>query len=122
MNRPADLAFTPDGRLFIAQRDGTIGSVRDGRLSEPASLSDRWAPGDRLLAIAIDPDFARTRFVFAIVAGGGTFSVIRVREVGGTFGDLAILLGGISAAALEPAARNAATGAPEPWYASGAHA
>jgi glucose/arabinose dehydrogenase len=104
LNRPADLAFTPDGRLLIAQRDGTIRSVRDGRLSEPDSLSDRWATGDRLLAIAIDPDFARTRFVFAIVAAGGTFSLIRVREVGGTFGDRAILLGGISAAALEPAA------------------
>jgi glucose/arabinose dehydrogenase len=104
LNRPADLAFMPDGRLLIAQRDGTIRSVRDGRLSEPAALSDRWPTGDRLLAIAIDPDFARTRFVFAIVAGGGTFSVIRVREVGGTFGDRAVLLGGVSAAAAEPAA------------------
>jgi len=104
LNRPADLAFLPDGRLLIAQRDGTIRSVRDGKLSEPASLSDRWPTGDRLLAIAIDPDFARTRFVFAIVAGGGTFSMIRVREVGGTFGDRAVLLGGISAAAVEPAA------------------
>ena len=104
LNRPVDLALTPDGRLFIAQRDGTIRGVRDGTLSEPASLSDRWATGDRLLAIAIDPDFVRTRFVFAIVAGGGTFSVIRVREVGGTFGDRAVLLGGISAAAAEPAA------------------
>src|SRR5262245_36926140 len=104
LNRPADLAFTPDSRLLIAQRDGTIRSVHDGTLSEPASLSDKWATGGRLLAIAIDPDFARTRFVFAIVAGGGTFSVIRVREVGGTFGDRAVLLGGISAAAVEPAA------------------
>jgi aldose sugar dehydrogenase len=104
LTRPADLAFTPDGRLLIAQRDGTIRSVRDGTLSEPASLSDGWAAGDRLLALAIDPDFARTRFVFAIVASGGTFSVIRVREVGGTFGDRAVLLGGISAAAVDPAA------------------
>jgi glucose/arabinose dehydrogenase len=104
LNHPVDLAFTPDGRLLIAQRDGTIRGVRDGALSEPASLSDRWATGDRLLAIAIDPDFVRTRFVFAIVAGGGTFSVIRVREVGGTFGDRVVLLGGISAAAVEPAA------------------
>jgi glucose/arabinose dehydrogenase len=104
LSRPADLAFMPDGRLLIAQRDGTVRSVRDGMLSEPASLSDRWPTGDRILAIAIDPDFTRTRFVFAIVAGGGTFSVIRVREVGGTFGDRAVLLGGINAAAVEPAA------------------
>jgi len=104
LNRPADLAFMPDGRLLIAQRDGTVRSVRDGTLSEPAALSDRWPTGDRLLAIAIDPDFARTRFMFAVVAGGGTFTVIRVREVGGTFGDRASLLGGISAAAAEPVA------------------
>jgi len=104
VNRPADLAFTPDGRLLIAQRDGTIRSVRDGVLSEGAALSDGWATGDRLLAIAIDPDFARTRFVFAIVAGGGTFSVIRVREVGGTFGDRAVLLGGVRAGSVPAAA------------------
>jgi glucose/arabinose dehydrogenase len=104
LNEAIDLAFAPDGRLFIAERDGTLRSVRDGKLSDPAPVSDRAAINDRLLAIAIDPDFARTRFVFAIVAGSGTFTIIRVREVAGTFGDLAVLLGGISAAGSDPAA------------------
>ena len=103
LSQPADLAFAPDGRLFIAQRNATIRAVSDGSLSEPAPVSERRVTDERLLAIAVDPEFARTRFVFAIVAGGGTFSVIRVREVGGTFGDRAVLLGGISAGS-EPAA------------------
>ena len=103
LSRPTDLAFAPDGRLFIAERDGTIRSVRDGKLSEPAAVSDRWVSDDRLLAIAVDPDFTRTRFVFAIVASRGTFSLIRLREVAGTFGDRAVLLGGIRAGS-EPAA------------------
>lgn len=103
LSQPADLAFAPDGRLFIAERDGTIRSVRDGRLSEPAAVSDHGVAGDRLLAIAVDPDFARTRFIFAIVASRGTFSLIRLREVAGTFGDRAVLLSGIPAGS-EPAA------------------
>src|SRR4029450_9185462 len=52
LSRPTDLAFAPDGRLFIAERDGTIRSVRDGKLSEPAAVSDRWVSDDRLVAIA----------------------------------------------------------------------
>ena len=103
LSQLADLAFAPDGRLFIAQRNATIRAVSDGSLSEPAPVSDRWVTDERLLAIAVDPDFARTRFVFAIVASRGTFSVIRVREAGGTFGDRAVLLGGIRAGS-EPAA------------------
>jgi len=103
LSQPTDLAFAPDGRLFIAQRDATIRAVSDGRLSESASVSDRWVTDERLIAIAIDPDFARTRFVFAIVASRDAFSVIRVRELAGTFGERAVLLGGIPAGS-EPAA------------------
>jgi len=103
LSQSADLAFAPDGRLFIAQHDATIRTVSDGSLSEPAPVSDRWVIDERLLAIAVDPDFARTRFVFAIVASRGAFSVIRVREVTGTFGDRTVLLGGIRAGS-EPAA------------------
>jgi glucose/arabinose dehydrogenase len=103
LSQSADLAFAPDGRLFIAQHDATIRTISDGSLSEPAPVSDRWVTDERLLAIAVDPDFARTRFVFAIVASRGAFSVIRVREVAGTFGDRAVLLGGIRAGS-EPAA------------------
>jgi glucose/arabinose dehydrogenase len=104
LNQPTDLAFAPDGRLFIAERGGTIRSVRDGRLSAPARVSDTFSRGDRLLAIAMDPDFARTRFVFAVTAGGRTFTLTRMREVSDTLGDRAVLLDGIRAPASEPSA------------------
>jgi glucose/arabinose dehydrogenase len=104
LNHPTDLAFAPDGRLFIAERGGTIRTVRDSRLSAPAQVSDTFSRGDRLLAIAVDPDFARTRFVFAIIAGGRTFTLTRMREVWDTLGDRAVLLDGIRAPASEPSA------------------
>ena len=104
LNQPTDLAFAPDGRLFIAERGGTMRSVRDGRLSAPAQVSDAFSRGDRLLAIAVDPDFARTRFVFAITAGGRTFILTRMRQVSDTLGDRAVLLDGVRAPASEPSA------------------
>jgi glucose/arabinose dehydrogenase len=104
LNQPTDLAFATDGRLLIAERGGTIRSVRDGTLSAPARVSDTFSRGDRLLAIAVDPDFARTRFVFAVVAGGRTFTLTRMREVSDTLGDRAVILDGIRAPASEPSA------------------
>jgi glucose/arabinose dehydrogenase len=104
LNQPTDLAFAPDGRLFIAERGGTIRSVRDRTLSAPDQVSDTFSRGDRLLAIAVDPDFARTRFIFAVIAGGRTFTLSRVREVSDTLGDRAVLLDGIRAPASAPSA------------------
>jgi glucose/arabinose dehydrogenase len=104
LNRPTDLAFAPDGRLFIAERDGTIRTAHDGNVSEPARVSEALGLPERLLAIAIDPDFARTRFVFAIVTSGRAFSLLRVREVSNTFGDRATILDGIRAPASEASA------------------
>jgi glucose/arabinose dehydrogenase len=104
LNQPADLAFAPDGRLFIAEGAGTIRTVRDGALSEPMPLSDAFGSGDRLLAIAVDPDFTRTRYLFAVYTVGRSFTLARVREVSGTFGDRAVLLEGIRAAASNPSA------------------
>jgi len=64
-----DAAFSPDGRLFVAERAGAIRIVRDGRLSTAPAvpLDDGWtAGGNGLLAIAIDPQFLRTHFVYVI--------------------------------------------------------
>src|SRR6185295_16761326 len=65
---PTDLALAPDGRLFVAEQGGRIRVVRDGRLlPAPAlSLPPRRSDSERLLAIAVDPDFGRTSFLYAI--------------------------------------------------------
>lgn len=115
LEAPADLAFAPDGRLFIAERAGRIRILRGGRpLPEPAlSLADTLGADGQLLALALDPQFDRTRHVFAIYtapsssggrAGEPAFTLARFREVSDTLGDRAVLLDGVPASSPSPAA------------------
>jgi hypothetical protein len=124
---PTDLAFASDGRLFVAERRGRIRIIRDGRLlSEPAaSLADTLGAEGQLLAIALDPQFERTRHVFAIYtepsrlgdrsgdrssnrsgdrSSDPMFTLARFREVSGTLGDRAVLLSGVPASSPSPTA------------------
>ena len=116
-----DLAFAPDGRLFIAERAGTVRVVRGIRVDaaglrplEPANRG-RQAPDAselsrlhlperaELLALAIDPQFGASRFVFAIYSerrgDAATFTLGRFREAGGVLADEAVLLDRIPASA-----------------------
>jgi glucose/arabinose dehydrogenase len=118
LESPTDIAFAPDGRLFVAERAGRVrvirppsASARQGSLiAEPAIvLADTLGAGVQLLSIAIDPQFERTRHVFAIYAapsraGDSMFTLARFREVSGTLGDRAVLLDGVTAAAPSPSA------------------
>jgi Glucose / Sorbosone dehydrogenase len=57
-----------------------------------------------VLALAVDPQFARTRYVFAIytaraASGATTFVVARFREAGSTLADRVVLLDGVRASA-----------------------
>ena len=124
---PTDLAFASDGRLFVAERRGRIRIIRDGRLlSEPAaSLADTLGADGQLLAVALDPQFERTRHVFAIYtepsqsgdrsgarssnrpgdrSSEPMFTLARFREVSDTLGDRAVLLSGVPASSPSPAA------------------
>ena len=108
---PVDLAFAPDGRLFIAERAGRIrvvhppsaSSGQAGLLAEPAiALADTLGAGGELLALALDPQFARTHAAFAIYterarSGELMFTLARFREVSDTLGDRAVLLDGVPA-------------------------
>jgi glucose/arabinose dehydrogenase len=104
--QPTDLAFAPDGRLFVAESRGRIRILRDGHLlpDPAASLSDVLGDEGRLLALAFDPQFGRTRHVFAIYtaasrSGDRMFHLARFREVSGTLGDRATLIDGVPASA-----------------------
>jgi len=102
---PIDLAVAPDGRLFVAEQAGTV-TVIDGASRTREPIADG---GSELLALAIDPDFARTHFVFAIYTEGGggntsTFALARFREAGGTLGDRAVLVDRVPAVASARAA------------------
>ena len=127
LDDPTDLGFTPDGRVFVAERSGRIGIVRDGQLETTAplpldlrqaqvdgalhrTLEEPAAAGEGgLLALAVDPQFRQTRFVYVIYAARSPdesliFRLARFREAHGTFAERAILLDNIPAATDRPAA------------------
>jgi glucose/arabinose dehydrogenase len=110
LDDPTDLVFAPDGRAFVAERGGRVRVMRDNvLLPDPAlSLADMIMPGTTLLALAVDADFDRTGFVFAIYvlparAGNPTFTLARFRETSNTLADRIVLLGDVQASA-SPAA------------------
>jgi glucose/arabinose dehydrogenase len=105
LEAPTDLAFAPDGRIFIAERAGRVRVIRDGHLqAQPAlTLDDVTTEGaGELLSLAFDPRFDRTGFVFALYTAlsrndAPVFRMARFRAVSDTLGDRAILLDGIEA-------------------------
>jgi hypothetical protein len=128
LESPTDLAFAPDGRMFVAERGGRIrivppsalGSAKQsalltsGRqprvLDDPAIvLADTLGTDGQLLALAIDPQFLRTHYVFAIYTAASrrgeiVFTVARFREVSDTLGDRLVILDGVPAARTPSAA------------------
>jgi glucose/arabinose dehydrogenase len=70
---PVSMAFTGDGRIFVAERGGVIKVVQNGAIvSTFLNISDEVnfsLPGDRgLLAIALDPNFLTNRRVYMAYA------------------------------------------------------
>ena len=101
VSQPADLAVAPDGRVFVAERGGAVRILPDRR--------DGVVANGELIALALDPQFARTHWVYVIYtgpsrSGGRGFSLARFRETAGTLGDRAILLDDVPATADEAAA------------------
>jgi glucose/arabinose dehydrogenase len=67
LTKPMDLAFAPDGRLFVAEQNGRVRIVRpDGSLITFLDIRNKVdRTGERgLSAIAFDPEFATTGYVF----------------------------------------------------------
>jgi glucose/arabinose dehydrogenase len=125
LDRPADLAFAPDGRLFVAERSGRIRIVRDGRLLRASawSLAETEAGRGQVLALALDPQFERNRFVFAIYtapsrSGEPAFSLARFREVSDTLADRIVLLDGVRASPGDAAAASLRFGPDGKLYAA----
>jgi glucose/arabinose dehydrogenase len=120
LESPTDLAVAPDGRLFVAERAGRVRVIRPptpaaparqaSLLPEPAiNLAGTLGAGGRLLALALDPQFERSRQVFAIYTapartGDPMFTLARFREVSDTLGDRAVILDGVPASTSSPSA------------------
>ncbi len=72
---PHDMAFAPDGRLFVAQQTGTVHIVDpDGTISTFLDISNKvhYANSFGLLGITFDPQFATNRFVYLFYTAEAT--------------------------------------------------
>ncbi|OFW07356.1 MAG: hypothetical protein A3H96_05100 [Acidobacteria bacterium RIFCSPLOWO2_02_FULL_67_36] len=97
---PTDLAVAPDGRVFVAERRGSVRTIDDpgGQPSRTPSASVD-VEGGELLALALDPQFARTHFVYVVYAAPAdrsgdrpTYRLARFRETAGVLGERAVLV------------------------------
>jgi glucose/arabinose dehydrogenase len=71
---PWGLAFLPDGRILVTEREGRLRIVTvDGRLSAPvAGVPEVFAEGQGgLLDVAVGPDFAADRRIYLCYAEAG---------------------------------------------------
>ena len=104
---PWDMAFAPDGRMFVTERPGRIRVVEDGELLDgPFAEVDVWAQSEAgLMGIALDPDFADNGRLYVCYTyiddqRGPTNRVARLTEANGVGTDHTVILDGI------PGARN----------------
>ena len=93
LERPTSLAFMPDGRIVVAEQQGSIRVAGiDGVVSDGSRIEDVNVRGGGLLAVALDPQFAVNHFAYIVYTARprGDSAVIRlarVREAAGTFAD-----------------------------------
>ncbi len=66
LEAPWEVAFAPDGRVFLTERPGRVRVLVDGQLvPDPLLTLPVAATGEAgLLGLALSPDFARTRWVY----------------------------------------------------------
>jgi aldose sugar dehydrogenase len=113
LDAPSGLAASPDGRVFIAERAGTVKVWKEGRLQDTPALrlSDAVLGSDTgLLGIAIHPEFAKNSQVYvAYMARAGDDRIInrivRFRELADTLGQAAVVLEDVAASAPQRAPR-----------------
>jgi len=102
---PWAVAFAPDGRIFVSERIGRIRVIENGTLRrEPWATIPVAAQGEAgLMGLAVAPDFATSRAVYAVatVEKGGSLvnRVLRVTDENGTAGQPIIVLDDIPSAA-----------------------
>jgi glucose/arabinose dehydrogenase len=66
LSAPTAMAFAPDGRIFVAQQNGTIRIIKNGSLLPTPflQLTVNTAGERGLIGIALDPNFSSNQFVY----------------------------------------------------------
>lgn len=112
---PTDFAFAPDGRIFIAQKEGLVSVYKDGELlPDPFIELTVNAFHERgLLGLALDPQFATNGYVYLFYvvensagepSGPTTAQVLRVTADGDVAapGSEFVVLGSVVSNASQP--------------------
>lgn len=78
LSDPMEMAITPEGYLFVAERAGAVKLVRptDGKTVEIAKIpvkvgTETKAPGCGLLGITLDPDYGDNKWVYVYYSAPG---------------------------------------------------
>lgn len=105
---PWDMAFLPDRSALVTERAGRVRviSARGELRAQPAARIPVSALGEGgLLGIALDPDFAGTRFVYLYMTTDSGNEVVRYRYAGGRLAKDATILTGIEAGVIHDGGR-----------------
>jgi glucose/arabinose dehydrogenase len=66
LSHPWDVGFLPDGQLIFTERQGQISLLRDGKKTVLYEIPDVKVIGEGgLLGLAVDPQFAQNRYIYA---------------------------------------------------------
>lgn len=85
LRHPWGLAFLPDGRMLVTERDGHLRLIGGGKVSEPLAGVPEVDTGGQggLLDVAVDPSFIQSRMVYLSYSeagdGGNSTAVARGR-------------------------------------------
>lgn len=107
LDDPTDLLPLPDGTVLIAERSGRVRLLRDDVLAPTAALilgDVVVGDGRGLLGLAADPAFATTRNVFAIYTADDGLRVTRYTLAGTMLVNRAVVVDGLPASDVRPAA------------------
>lgn len=125
LNLPTSVAFSNDGRIFIAEKGGAVKVVKNGSLlpTPLITLSDVNTYGDRgLLGIAIDPNFSTNGYMYLLytyentpglnIAGSKTGRLVRITVTGDTSTESTkvVLVGTVGGNITNPSCDNYAIG------------
>ena len=121
LNLPTTFAFAPDGRIFIAEKNGTVRLYKNGTLQAAPvyvipRINDYADHG--LLGLALDPQFAQNGYMYLSYtyentpgvnySGPKTGQIVRVTVEGDTANDSSkvVLVGQVTGDASNPSCEN----------------
>ncbi|MES2437195.1 MAG: PQQ-dependent sugar dehydrogenase [Patescibacteria group bacterium] len=116
LDKPTTMAFTPDGRVFIAEKEGKVKVYKNGAiLATPLiTLTDINSVSDHgILGIAVDPQFATNGYVYlsytyepnpADIWAQKTARIVRIKVIGDVASESSkvVIVGKVSGTAAQP--------------------